>query len=108
MSQDTLKCDFIPKRRFPWQGLAPPELAKISTQPATPDTLSFEAAVKELEIIVQRMESDELALEDSLSAYKRGVELVRAAQQRLSAAEQQVRVLEAGVLKPLDSDEAAQ
>ena len=50
------------------------------------------------------MESDELALEDSLSAYKRGVELVRAAQQRLSAAEQQVRILEEGVLRPLEPD----
>ena len=72
--------------------------------PAAPETLSFEAAVKELEAIVQAMES----LEDSLAAYKRGVELVRAAQARLAAAEQQVRVLEEGVLKPLAADGGGQ
>lgn len=84
------------------------ELAKTIPQTETPETLSFEAAIQELECIVLRMESDELALEDSLSAYKRGIELVRAAQQRLYAAEQQVRILEEGVLKPLGSDGGAQ
>ena len=83
-------------------------MAKTSNPSAAPDALSFEAAVKELESIVLRMESDELALEDSLSAYKRGVELVRTAQRRLDAAEQQVRILEEGVLKPLESDGEAQ
>jgi exodeoxyribonuclease VII small subunit len=79
-------------------------LAKSPAPPSPPDSLSFEAAVKELESIVSRMESDELALEDSLAAYKRGVELVRTAQQRLTAAEQQVRILEEGVLKPFEPD----
>ena len=68
------------------------------------ENLSFEAAVTELETIVARMEADELALEDSLSAYKRGVELIRAAQARLAAAEQQVKILEDGVLKPFEGD----
>ena len=68
------------------------------------ENLSFEAAVTELETIVARMEADDLALEDSLSAYKRGVELIRAAQARLAAAEQQVKILEDGVLKPFEGD----
>ena len=50
------------------------------------------------------MESGELPLEESLAAYKRGVALVKAAHARLSAAEEQVRVLEDGVLKPLALD----
>ncbi len=55
----------------------------------------------ELEAIVAQMESDDLPLEDSLTAYKRGAELIRAAQSRLSVAEQQVKVLEDDMLKPL-------
>lgn len=72
------------------------------------ENLSFEAAVTELETIVTRMEADDLALEDSLSAYKRGVELIRAAQARLAAAEQQVKILEDGVLKPFEGDLAGE
>lgn len=72
------------------------------------ENLSFEAAVTELETIVARMEADDLALEDSLSAYKRGVELIRAAQARLAAAEQQVKILEDGVLKPFEGDPAGE
>jgi len=68
-----------------------------------PET-SFEAALAELETIVEAMESGELPLEESLAAYKRGVALVKAAHARLSAAEEQVRVLEDGVLKPLALD----
>ena len=66
------------------------------------ENLSFEAAVTELETIVARMEADDLALDDSLAAYKRGVELIRAAQARLAAAQRQVEILEDGVLKPLE------
>jgi exodeoxyribonuclease VII small subunit len=83
------------------------QLPKSATGPAAPESLSFEAALKELESIVEAMEGDGLALEDSLSAYKRGTELIRAAQARLAAAEQQVKVLEDGVLKPLDLDGGA-
>lgn len=74
---------------------------KNPVTPAPAENLDFEAAVSELEAIVLRMESDDLPLDDSLAAYKRGVELIRAAQARLAAAEQQVRLLEDGVLKPL-------
>ena len=63
-------------------------MPKNPAAPAPADELSFEAAVKELEAIVARMEADDLALEDSLAVYKRGVELVRAAQTRLAAVEQ--------------------
>jgi exodeoxyribonuclease VII small subunit len=63
--------------------------------------LSFEQALAELEKIVARMESGELSLEQALEAHKRGLELARACQGRLEAAQQQVRILEADVLKPL-------
>ena len=62
---------------------------------------SFEQALAELEKIVARMESGELSLEQALATHKRGLELARFCQQRLEAAQQQVKVLEGEVLKPL-------
>ncbi|MBI5938045.1 MAG: exodeoxyribonuclease VII small subunit [Betaproteobacteria bacterium] len=59
----------------------------------------FESALAELEGLVERLESGQLPLEASLAAYKRGVELTAFCQQKLSAAEQQVKVLEGGKLK---------
>jgi exodeoxyribonuclease VII small subunit len=65
---------------------------------------SYEAAMAELETLVASMESGELPLEASLAAYRRGAELVRYCQQKLERVEQQVRVLEGDVLKPMAAD----
>jgi exodeoxyribonuclease VII small subunit len=65
--------------------------------------LSFEQALGELEKIVKKMESGELSLEQALATHKRGLELARFCQQRLDAAQQQVKVLEGEVLKPLSN-----
>jgi exodeoxyribonuclease VII small subunit len=62
---------------------------------------TFEKALAELEKIVARMESGELSLEQALATHKRGLELARFCQQKLEAAQQQVKVLEGEVLKPL-------
>lgn len=53
----------------------------------------------ELESIVQGMEAGRLSLEQSLSTYQRGAELLKFCQNTLSAAEQKVQVLEANVLR---------
>ena len=66
------------------------------------DGLSFEKALAELEKIVERMESGDLSLEQALATHKRGLELARFCQQRLEAAQQQVKVLEGEVLTPLE------
>ena len=63
--------------------------------------LSFERALAELEKIVARMESAELSLEEALATHKRGLELARLCHKQLEAAQQQVKVLEGEVLKPL-------
>jgi exodeoxyribonuclease VII small subunit len=60
---------------------------------------SFEAALAELETIVATMEGGQLPLADALAAYKRGAELLQYCQAALKDAEQQVRVLERGVLQ---------
>jgi exodeoxyribonuclease VII small subunit len=65
----------------------------------TSKTQSFETALAELEQVVSDMESGKLTLEDSLAAYKRGAELLSYCRSRLDDAQQQVRVLEEGVLK---------
>ena len=65
--------------------------------------LSFEKALAELEKIVERMESGELSLEQALANHKRGLELARYCHSELEAAQQQVKVLEGDVLKPLQS-----
>jgi exodeoxyribonuclease VII small subunit len=63
--------------------------------------VDFESAMAELEKIVADMEAGKLSLEDSLAAYKRGAELLSFCRTRLEDAQQQVRVLEEGVLKDL-------
>lgn len=60
---------------------------------------SFESALAELEAIVARMESGQLSLQESLDAHKRGAELLRYCHTALQDAEQQVKILEDGVLK---------
>lgn len=72
---------------------------------ATPKT--FEAALAELETIVATMETGQLPLADSLAAYKRGAELLQYCQTALKDAQQQVQVLEKGVLKAFAVDTAA-
>jgi exodeoxyribonuclease VII small subunit len=62
-------------------------------------TLSFEAALAELEQVVANMETGKLSLEQSLLAYQRGAELLQVCRVRLADAQQQVRILEDGVLR---------
>ena len=65
---------------------------------------SFEAAVSELEAIVQEMESGSLPLEDALARYQRGVGLLRHCQATLGDAEQRVRMLEGDGLTDFPTD----
>ncbi len=57
------------------------------------DALDFESSLLELEAIVAQMESGNLPLAQSISAYKRGSALLQSCQKSLNDAEQQVRVL---------------
>jgi exodeoxyribonuclease VII small subunit len=53
----------------------------------------FEAALEELEALVERMESGDLTLEESLTAFERGVALTRQCQTALREAELRVKAL---------------
>ena len=70
------------------------DMAKPSVQPAPP--VSYEAAVQELEQLVARMESGLLPLDDMLGGYQRGAELLAYCRERLTAVENQGRILEEG------------
>jgi len=54
---------------------------------------ALETSLDSLETLVERMESGELTLEDSLKAFEEGVRLSRKCQQALQQAEQKVRIL---------------
>ncbi len=64
---------------------------------------NFEQGLAELENLIAQMESGNQALDASLLAFQRGTELLRFCEGKLLHAEQQVRVLESGELKPLPS-----
>lgn len=57
------------------------------------DSMTFRAAMAELERIVSSLESGTLELEQSLELYAKGVSLLSMLQKRLASAEQQVDVL---------------
>ncbi len=78
-----------------------------ASPPADEAPRSFEAALAELEQLVQSMESGALTLEQSLAAHKRGLELARYCQATLAQAQQQVRVLEDEALKALPAGSAS-
>ncbi len=59
--------------------------------------------MSELDQLVARMESGELPLEAAVAAYQRGSELVKYCSAQLERVERQVKVLESGMLKPLDA-----
>jgi exodeoxyribonuclease VII small subunit len=53
----------------------------------------FESALEELEQVVEQLESGELSLEDSLSAFEKGVGLVRFCNQKLNEVEKKIEML---------------
>jgi exodeoxyribonuclease VII small subunit len=54
---------------------------------------NFEAALEDLEQVVEQLETGELPLEDSLSAFEKGVGLVKFCQQKLDEVEKRVELL---------------
>ncbi len=84
---------------FPRVARAMTKTTKSSSAAPTATNPSFESALAELEKIVEAMEEGQMPLEQSLAAYKRGAELLKLCQTQLQDAQQQVKILESGVLK---------
>ncbi len=53
----------------------------------------FRTVLTELQTLVERLESGELSLEESLGAFEQGIRLTRECQTSLSQAEQKVQIL---------------
>ena len=70
----------------------------------------FEAALAELEGLVERLERGDLPLDEALRAFERGVALTRHCQASLQAAQQKVEILlkRSGqpVIEPFEEPEA--
>jgi exodeoxyribonuclease VII small subunit len=68
----------------------------------------FEGAIAELETIVRKLEEGDLALEQSLELYERGVRLSRYCHAQLEEAERRIEVLgEGGEIGPAPASLAA-
>jgi exodeoxyribonuclease VII small subunit len=72
-------------------------MKKAAKETAAPkegaEALGFEAALKRLTAIVERLEGGELSLEQSLALFEEGTRLSRASQAQLDAAEKRVEEL---------------
>ena len=68
-------------------------LPPSSTTPL-PDT--YEEALSELEDLVQTLESGQTPLDELLASYQRGAALLAFCKQKLTAVEDEIRVLESG------------
>ena len=76
---------------------ATPSSTAESEGPAPPS--SYEAALEELEALLQRLESGELPLDQLLVTYQRGALLLDYCRSRLTAVEGQIKLLDQGLLK---------
>jgi exodeoxyribonuclease VII small subunit len=65
--------------------------------PAVPAT--YEAAMAELEQLVARLESGDLPLDQLMTGYQRGAQLLQHCRDQLQAVEDQIKVLDEGTLK---------
>ena len=55
--------------------------------------LTFEEAMEEIEILVRKMESSNLPLQETLAAFERGIRLTRLCQDYLEKAEQRIEYI---------------
>jgi exodeoxyribonuclease VII small subunit len=69
--------------------------------PALPD---FETSLGELERIASTMESGQIPLNEALAAYQRGISLLKHCQGTLATAEQQIEVLDQGLMASLTAN----
>lgn len=74
----------------------PKATTAIATSKAPSD---YEAALRELEALVSKLESGDMPLAELLTGYQRGAELLAFCRDQLQAVENQIKVLDEGTLK---------
>lgn len=87
MSSGKMQGDFLTHIAMP----NTPEKVLDHTQEGTPN--NFEAAMRELDALVEKMEAGQLPLEESLAAYQRGTVLLKYCETILANAEQRIQIL---------------
>ena len=65
---------------------------------------SYEQALEELEQLVGRIESGQMPLDQLLAGYQRGADLLANCRGKLEAVQNQIQVLDNGVLQPWTQD----
>ena len=70
----------------------------------SPQEMTFEKALEELESLIARMEDGKLPLEESLAAYQRGAELIKFCESKLSSAQARIAVLDGNTLRDFNPD----
>ena len=72
-----------------------------STSPSVPALpATYEAALQELEGLTSNLESGQMPLDQLLTGYQRGAQLLAFCKGKLDAVETQIKVLEGTELKP--------
>ena len=72
-----------------------------ASAPRATDPVAFEEALKNLESIVEKMETGDLPLDKMLSQYEEGMRLGQICQQKLAEAELRIEMLETNSLGEL-------
>ncbi len=75
-------------------------MARSASKSTPTEPASYEHALAELDRLVAQMEDGQMPLDQLLDAYRRASELLQFCRGRLQAVEEQVKVLDEGVLKP--------
>ncbi len=60
------------------------------------EKLTFEEALSQLEKIAERLEEGDLGLDDSITAFEKGVNLVKFCREKLDEAEKKIEILQKG------------
>jgi exodeoxyribonuclease VII small subunit len=88
-------------------------MIKQTASPLTPETSSehtaaapvnYESALEELEKLVMQLEGGQMPLDQLLTGYQRGAQLLKFCRDKLEAVEHQIKVLEGTELKPWAQD----
>ncbi len=82
------------------KSLLPETGAKASKASKTAAPVSYESALQELEQLAAQLESGQLPLDQLMSGYQRGAELLKFCRSKLEAIEQQINVIDGDQLKP--------
>ncbi len=66
--------------------------------------VNYESALEELEKLVMQLEGGQMPLDQLLTGYQRGAQLLKFCRDKLEAVEHQIKVLEGTELKPWVQD----